>query len=756
MYQQVLTTFSSQPIQPKERDSQVEILALEVAAQARLHRFAEADQTLRQATQACQTASETPACGDVPLAAGVLAVQRGQNLPAKQSFERALSFARAGGERLLEATALLNLGLTSLREQHFDEAIDWTDAAYRASMNLGADDLAQTAVGNLGWAYYNLGDADKSLRFSLEARERAIRAGDVIDELSWLTNAGYVYAQEGDLARARESYLSAYDLAASISGREDIYNALRALALVSIDSGDLNAANKYSDEAIAMARADKNREDELYPLLVKGLVASAAHDLEEGERMFREVEGDPKATASLKWRAEHALAHLYQDEKRPDQAGREFQTALATFEAARSSLRRNDSRLPFSNNASRIYDDYIHFLVAQGKTNDALRWADYSRGRTLAEGLGLLPQAASTEPPQLNAQDIARRAGATVLFYWMGEQSSYLWAITANKTAWFPLPAAAEIEAAAERYHKALQGPQDVFGSANEDGSLLYRTLIAPARELLPKDAKVIIIPDGKLNNLNFETLLVDDPALHYWIEDATVVTASSLRLLAAPHAGSESRHAAKENRDRRLLLLGNAVSASPEYPELPNASVEMTSVEKHFPSAQQRVFQRDQATPGAYLASSPEKFFYIHFVAHGMASRLSPLDSAIILSKSGADNESFKLYARDIIQHPVSAELVTISACYGAGTRAYAGEGLVGLSWAFLRAGARNVIAALWDASDVSSAQLMDKFYDELNRGRSSDAALRAAKLSLLHSGSAFRKPLYWAPFQLYAGSGS
>jgi CHAT domain-containing protein len=99
-------------------------------------------------------------------------------------------------------------------------------------------------------------------------------------------------------------------------------------------------------------------------------------------------------------------------------------------------------------------------------------------------------------------------------------------------------------------------------------------------------------------------------------------------------------------------------------------------------------------------------------------------------------------------------ADLVTISTCYGAGTRAYSGEGLVGLSWAFLRAGAHNVIGALWEVSDASTPQLMDQLYDELGKGKSPGEALRAAKLSLLHSNSAFRKPFYWAPFQLYTGS--
>jgi CHAT domain-containing protein len=96
------------------------------------------------------------------------------------------------------------------------------------------------------------------------------------------------------------------------------------------------------------------------------------------------------------------------------------------------------------------------------------------------------------------------------------------------------------------------------------------------------------------------------------------------------------------------------------------------------------------------------------------------------------------------------------ISACDGLGKRTYSGEGLVGLSWAFLRAGAHNVIGALWEVSDVSTPQLMDALYDGLSQGKDPATALRDAKLSLLHSSSdpVFKKPFYWAPFQLYAGS--
>ncbi|HXM09611.1 MAG TPA: CHAT domain-containing protein [Terriglobales bacterium] len=769
MYPQVLTLLNSPPNRPAERESLIEILALEGAANARLHYFTGAEEKLGQAMQMCQASPEVT-CGDVIGARGVLAVQHGQIEAAKQLFGQSLQFAHAHDDRLLEATALLNLGVTSLQEEHFDEAIDWTGSAYQASMALGAGDIAETALGNLGWAYYNLGDPEKSLDLSLEAEKRAGKVGNAVGQLYWITNTGYVYAGLGDLARAKQSYLKALELSIKIGSKQGIYNALRALALVSVESGQLTEARKYSDEAIAMAKADNNRLDELYPLLVKGLIAAQSHEDAQAEQTFREVDLDKSSNASLKWRAEHALARLYEEEGQSDSTDREYRTALTTFETARSSLERNDSKLPFSNNASRIYDDYVHFLVTRRKPDDALRWADNSRARTLAEGLGLLPKVASTGPPPLNPQQIARRAGCAVLFYWLGEKQSYLWTITPQKTRLFTLPPGPEINATVERYRKALVGPQDVLMSANSDGQWLYRTLIEPAQSLLKEDAKVLVIPDGSLNNLNFETLLVPEPKLHYWIEDATIANASSLRVLSAAHADNAVGHRNTDRKDKRarsLLLFGNSVAPNDKYPELPQAAAQMESVAKHFPAAQQRIFARQQATPEAYLASNPEQFSFIHFVAHGTASRLSPLDSAIVLSKTASSktelpkptpsestaDDSFKLYAREIIGHPLRADLVTISACYGAGERAYSGEGLVGLSWAFLRAGAHNVIAALWEATDVSTEQLMDKFYDELDKGANPETALRTAKLSLLqHSG--FHNPFYWAPFQLYTGS--
>jgi CHAT domain-containing protein/Tfp pilus assembly protein PilF len=743
MSQQVLALLSDVPSSVYQRLS-ISVLTLQGISHARLHDFADAQAKLSQADEACLH-SEEPTCGAVARAHGVLALEQGQFIVAQHFFTTTLDLAEKRNDHFLKSTALLNLGAVALQQGHFDEAIDWSTSALTLATTINARDIVQVALGNLGWAYYKLGDVEKASDDFRKAAGIATELGDDLYQLRWTTTAGYVLLDHRDYVGTEEAYARALSLAKRIKSLEDIFNALISLALVYEATGQLERAENYADRAIQLAPSDGNPLDELYSSLVKGRLSARQHRDLEAEKVFIRVERDPKSDVSLKWEAEHALAKLYEKEKRPTEADREYRAALKTFETARSELKHEESELPFLTNASRIYDDYVHFLVEHGKADAALQVADFTRARTLAEGLGLLKKSSELAPSTVDANAAARRAGGTILFYWLGEKQSYLWAVTSRKAALFTLPAAAEVDAAVHRYERALVGPQDVVENSNTDGMWLYETLVAPALSMVPKNGRVIIIPDGSLNGLNFETLLVPGPYAHYWIEDATVSDASSLRLVGSSPTPTKNRG--------KLLMIGNPLANNRDYGGLPNAAVEMESIEKHFPSGDRTAYAQERATASEYLASKPEQFSYIHFVAHGTASRTSPLDSAVVLSPSGPQEDSFKLYARDVIRRPLHARLVTISTCYGAGTRAYTGEGLVGLSWAFLRAGAHNVVGALWEVNDTSTPQLMDRFYAELTTGKSPDVALREAKLEFLHSSSAFRKPYYWAPFQLYTG---
>ena len=768
MYDEVLKVLASEPLPPCCGELGVQRYRLQGVAHSALHRFQEADQELAEARRICG-ASNYPACSDLDSTEGKLEMDRGHYAEAQSLFLRVLASARARGDGFMEASSLLDLSWVANVKTHFDEALDWADAARRIAVSQDFPDAAQLALGDMGWAYYKLGDLEKAQGMFIEAQNQAEKLGEVASQVGWLTNAGYTHMDAGEFDAAKQAFQQSLKLAQQINSREDIMDTRTALAFVSEKAGKLEEAKHNADEALAMAREYGNKEDALYPLLVEGRIAAQQHNAASAATAFHQVAESADAPVFLKWEAEHSLAQLYEDENHPGITDREYRAALSTFEAARCGLHeRVDNRLPFLSNAARIYEDYIHFLVVQGRTNDALQVADYSRARTLAEGLGR-PCKATFAPDPLNAPEIARRAGGTILFYALGDRHSYVWVIDSHQARLIPLAVSkSEVEEAMQRYRKKLEGPPEILEASN-DGHALYQMLVAPAQDCLKEEAMgsnstLFIIPDGALNSLNFETLVPQAPPQpkRYWIEDVTIVNAAALRLLPAAR-GRSGKLAGK------LLLIGDRVAPTGSdnaYPELPHSAVQMKNVEKYFPSERQQVFQRQQASPSAYLKNHPEQFSYIHFVAHGTASQMNPLDSAIILaqdpSSTAASNQddSFKLYARDIIQqnnfenhNPLRAELVTISACYSNGKRTYSGEGLVGLSWAFLRAGAHNVIGALWDVSDVSTPQLIDEFYAELNKGKTPSVALRTAKLSLLHD-SAFHSPFYWAPFQLYTGS--
>ena len=736
---------SNLPTRFAHSDLAVKQLTLQGGAYAQLDRFQDAENCLKEAEDLSETLN-SPLAGEVARARGVLAFRQNDQERAARFLRQSLQLARKQHDVHLQMADLTNLGAVAEREEHYDEAIDWLNDAYQTAGSLHDRHTAQVALGNLAWAYYKMGDLDRSLALYQEAEKAAEGLGAAYDQIGWLNNIGLVYYQQNQLTVAEDYYRQSLALAQENENSELIVDALTSLAFVSAQTGHLAEAQRYSEEALKKAHARNDRPSELYPLLVGGQVAASREDYKQAEAVFNEVANDPKSDLSLRWQAQNAQARLYEHEHRLTAADKQYREALATIEQARSALQHEEFRLPFLANAAHLYDDYISFLVAQGKDRRALELADYSRARTLAEGLGPLPKNAPADAPAMNAQRVARAAHATILFYWLGREHSYLWAITPNQTARYQLPPATEIDGAVFRYRQALLGWQDVLKTTNADGTHLYDVLVAPAQKLIPPNSRVILITDGSLDSLNFETLLVPTPTVHYWIEDATMLTASSLRVLAAPktHRGTETG---------KLLLIGDAIAPSSEYAPLPNAMREVQNVENHFPVEKRETFTRDRATPAAYLGSDPGQFSFIHFVAHATASKLSPLDSAIVLSRSSGDQDSFKLYARDITPHLLHANLVTISSCYGAGAEAYSGEGLVGLSWAFLRAGAHNVIGALWDVSDASTADLMGRMYDELKRGQTPEAALRTAKLALLHSDGVARKPFYWAPFQLYTG---
>ncbi len=719
----------------------------QAAACARIARFAEAEKFLADAESLAR--SKYPnLLGECALRRGTVAFHSGNAADASVLYRNALQLARQQNDRFLEAAALGSLGFAFTRQELYDQAIEANKQALELARSFGAMSSVARIEGNTGWSYHEMGDLDSALAEFQDAENISQKAGLVADRVYWLNSAAAVYFDMGNYAAAETSSSNALALTRQLKDDSSTIECLQLLATVSLAKQQFAEAGKYLTEAAALEGTSPYHPRASYTELVKAQLAAGTQDSATAERIYSAVIRDSQAPTSIRWQAQAGLAQVYAAQGKLVLAENAFRSSIQAISKARDALQHEDFQLSFLSNAIRFYGAYVNFLMDRNRQLDALRIADLSRAQTLEHGLASGPRENSSRASALAPQAIARRLRATLLYYWSGESRSYLWVIAPTGISAIVLPASAEIDALVKSYRQSFLDPRDPLQAGNADGKKLYSLLIAPAAKFIPKNSRVIIFPDGGLNSLNFETLIApaENPQgqPHYWIEDVTVVTANSLALLSRISAAGAPKAA-------RVLMVGDALAANSDFPPLPQAGKEIALLENYFEPAARLELTGANATATRFFASQPEKFAYLHFATHGTASRLRPLESAVILSPDG---DSYKLYARDVLKHPLTAYLVTISACNGAGTKSYAGEGLVGLSWAFLRAGAHNVIAGLWEVSNASTPQLMDELYKGIHAGQDPATALRNAKLTLLHSAGNNRRPFYWAPFLLYSGS--
>jgi CHAT domain-containing protein/tetratricopeptide (TPR) repeat protein len=719
---------------------------LQGIASAFMQKMPEADKYLIEAEDLIK-ANHPELSGELAVKRGTYYFIKGEMEFAGTAYQKALHAARKQNDKFLEASALSGLGLVATKEGRYDESIDRNRAALELSRSIGAGASLANTLGNIGWGYAELGDFENALTFYKQAEEASAKSSLLSAQAYWLTSIAYILEGLHDDGSAEAILKRALALARARDSKDTLAQCLTQLSWIALRTGRNDLAASYNQEASDLEGQGLGPRLVIDTWLLRGLIASSRHNYAEAEKSLQEVIREPRAIKFQQWTGHAELAKVYADEGLSAKAEKEFRRSLETIEGVRISLPTEELRLSFLFNTIAFFNDYVEFLISHHRMKGALQVAELSRARTLAEGLGAVHKALSFPLPDIYPEKIARRSNAILLFYWLAPKNSYLWVLTPLKTTLLKLPPDSEIDPLIKSYRKEVLAMRDAQDSGSSDGKKLYAMLVEPAKKLIPPGSRVILLPESSLYGLNFETLIVPDPKPHFWIEEVTLTTANSLTLL-----GSSAMRVPSQ--EKSLLLVGNTEQPNTDFPVLAQAAAEMNKIESYFPDQKRKVLEGKQAIPTAYLNSNPERYAYLHFVTHGTASLSRPLESAVILSPEG---DSYKLYARDIVQHRLNANLVTVSACNGAGTRAYSGEGLVGLSWAFLRAGAHNVIGALWEVSDASTPQLMDAFYRELFQGKDPATALRDAKLGLLHSAdpdSVFKKPFYWAPFQLYAGS--
>ncbi len=370
-----------------------------------------------------------------------------------------------------------------------------------------------------------------------------------------------------------------------------------------------------------------------------------------------------------------------------------------------------------------------------------------------------------------------------LLEYVVGDSSVTIFVVTKKKTTAKSIQLHALSVELVRQLRRSLQNLE--VGSYLESSYSLYRSLIEPVKRDLNGIRKLTIIPDGILNYLPFEALLtrsvpksstVDFSRLPYLIRDFEISYHLSARLL--------EEHVRKENVVNNAGFVGfapvfagqspqknNAYATAVErvtrsttgerkqFAELRESENEVNGIVKLFESKRRpaKAFLYTTANEAALKSPEIQTYRFVHVATHGMINEDKPNLSALIFAApetvpSGQGvgvSEDGVLYAGEIYNLKLNADLVVLSACESGLGTVSKGEGILGFTRGFLYAGAQNLLVSLWQVADKSTAELMLEFYRNILKGQSYASALRAAKITMI-KGKTFAHPLEWSPFVL------
>lgn len=406
-------------------------------------------------------------------------------------------------------------------------------------------------------------------------------------------------------------------------------------------------------------------------------------------------------------------------------------------------------------------------------------------------------------------QDELRDSDTMLLQYALGDERSYLWAVTANSFQSYELPPRTTIEGAAREVYPLLTARQSVVdktgveyqaGVDAADNQLpqkannLSRMLLGPIAPQLG-NRKLLILTEGALQSIPFEALPAPsaqsgpinwDTFIQSLLINTNEISSSpsiaTLRAIRSEKkkAGSPDRSVAviadpvfsgNDDRVRSAPMSPVVADASvrqgsngSQQGELPSvlrggtlsrltySSVEADAISAAAPRGTSMIVKGFDANRETLMSSRIGEYQIIHFATHAFLDREHPEMSGIVLTlvdpRGMRRNGLMPLH--DVYSLNLSSELTVLSACQTALGQDISGEGYLGLTHSFLSAGSKSVVASLWKVEDRATADLMTKFYEAmLHEGMSTGAALRAAKLKTMKENQ-WRAPYFWAGFVL------
>jgi CHAT domain-containing protein len=734
-------------------------------------------------------------------------------LASLHCYKKALEVSRLSGS--LKATLHNAIGQVyaqlyqlKLAKDYFTEAI----LLARRVNDLSAEALALSELADL---HYRQGERDQALSRAARARRLNRRRGDPGAEAALLHLTGRINQEDGLVEQARTAYeeaLTIYRQTGDLNGHAKVLCSMTSLSLLRLDT---RAALDQSNEAVTLAKtqtqraagnADKLRARDLRwrAALSRARAERAAGQKELAVNSCFQAYIDAEATWVLEKISTETTAIAFRQEtqqlyrecadlfvEQGDVSSAFWQADVAKAKVIRglTEARRKKETTRRRDQPENIRELYrsiarlrtqmvtSHTREEFGKLQDKLRDAEAAldEERVQVETTDSQDRIVWSKPATVQwLQGRLARDESALLEFLLGETRSFVWLITPDAVSYQILPSRKEIENAVRPFLKAITTtPNHLYlerelAKTKKQGAELFLILFGDLAHQIKKSKKIIVVPDGLLHYLPFESLihdnryLIQDHEISYnpsasmlslWNDSLNVTKGrNKMELLAFGDPVFEPQATARnvKNPARRLDRRTNRVRAQQGYTltQLPRTRDEVLDIAKLFPPDRRRVYLGQESTEDAVKRESLRDYKRVHFATHSLTYEEYPSRSCVVLSRDNDPQEDGVLEVREIIDLDLDCDLVVLSACQTGRGRLFSGEGIVGLSRAFVGAGARSVVVSLWNVSDIATSRLMKAFYQQLVANVGNAAALREAKLQMPELAREFRHPYYWASF--------
>jgi len=700
---------------------------------------------LERASSSAQD-SDGPAAGRLAVARGDLELELNDYAGADRWYAKAEALARVSGDVITRAQAQQGRGNLLLIDGSSARASAMLELAARSLDRAGDRRGAALVRLDLAVALAEAGEAPRAGALASAARDTLQRLGDPVGEAAALGVLGGFALETGRPATAESLYRAGLDRLASLPTPGMGWTLRAGLADAEIAQGRL-----------AQASLD---------------LRSALRDVERGSAYLP----SPHLRAAFladKWAVYSALAQLEMRRGRDSTAfevseqarSRQFLDELAlgpvAWNAGADSVlvrREQDLRRSITELAGRLDSSASGTVRVRGPdpraqapsvAREALARAEAQYGELLV----LLRQRQPVYARAVSARttswrEVATRlpAHAALLEYLVSDSATMLFVVTAGGVRAIDLDVDRRTLASLVEFTRGTLSSPINRGAQASQAPLqrLHQLLIQPAEAtgLLQGITTLILAPHAELHYVPFPALLGEGPAGQYLVSryDLTTVPSASVWLEIA-------------RREVTPVAGGRVLAMAPASAGLPGARAEAEAIGRVH-GTQATVLVGADATRRSMNAALPG-LDVLHLATYGVLNRRNPLFSYVELAPDG--NEDGRLEVHDIYGLPITARLVVLSACQtgiGSGLRSDvpAGDEWVGLSRAFLLAGAQRVVATLWPVSDAASADLMTWFHTGLASGQGAAAALAEAQRRAI-ADPRLSNPFYWSGFMLSGG---